>query len=54
MAEKTLGQEVAQEAAGKAVMWLPAITGAIVLGPVGVLLGLATSVAVMTSCCSEE
>jgi len=54
MADKTLGQDVAQEAVGKAVMWVPAIAGALLLGPFGVLLGLATSVAVMTSSCSDE
>jgi len=49
MADKTLGEELRGELAAKATMWLPSIAGAILLGPVGVLLGLATSVSILAS-----
>jgi hypothetical protein len=56
--ERTFGQEVvrdaAKEVAGKAVMWVPAIAGALMLGPVGIFLGLATSVGIMTACSSKD
>ncbi len=50
MAGKSFGEELSGEMAGKAVMWGPAIAGAVLLGPVGVLLGLVASVAVVSSC----
>jgi hypothetical protein len=49
MAGKSFGEEFGEEFAGKAVMWAPAIAGAALLGPVGILLGLAASVAVVAS-----
>ena len=39
MATKSLQEEVAEELAGKAVMWGPAVAGGLALGPVGALLG---------------
>jgi hypothetical protein len=50
MAGKSFGEELSGEMAGKAVMWGPAIAGAVLLGPVGVVLGLVASVAVVSSC----
>jgi uncharacterized membrane protein len=49
MAGKSFGEQFGEEFAGKAVMWGPAIAGAVLLGPVGIALGLAASVAVITS-----
>jgi hypothetical protein len=49
MAGKSFGEEFGEEFAGKAVMWGPAIAGALLLGPVGIALGLAASVAVIAS-----
>ena len=49
MAAKTLGEAVATDLAVKAVIWGPAIAGAILLGPVGVLLGAAATVALVAS-----
>jgi hypothetical protein len=49
MAGKSFGEEFGEEFTGKAVMWGPAIAGAILLGPVGIALGLAASVAVIAS-----
>ncbi len=49
MAGKSFGEEFGEEFAGKAVMWGPAIAGAVLLGPVGIALGLAASVAVLAS-----
>ena len=54
MAERTIGQEVAREAAGKAVMWIPAIASAIMLGPVGFFAGLVASVAILATCCTGD
>ena len=34
---------------GKAIVWGPAIAGAVLLGPVGILLGLVASVAIVAS-----
>lgn len=39
MATKSFQQEVAEELAGKAMMWGPAVAGGLALGPVGALLG---------------
>ena len=49
MAGKSFGEEFAGELAGKAVIWVPSIAGAILLGPLGFLLGLATSAAIVAS-----
>jgi hypothetical protein len=49
MATKTFGEELSGELAVKAIMWVPSIAGAILLGPLGVLFGLATSVAIVAS-----
>ena len=49
MAGKSFGEEFGGEMAGKAIMWGPAIAGAALLGPAGILLGLITSVAIVAS-----
>jgi hypothetical protein len=49
MAGKTFGEDFRNEMTGKAVMWGPAITGAILLGPLGFALGLAASVVIVAS-----
>ena len=49
MAAKTLGEAVATDLAVKAVIWGPSIAGVILLGPVGLLLGAAVSVALVAS-----
>ncbi len=49
MAGKSFGEEFGEEFAGKAIMWGPAIAGAVLLGPVGIALGLAASAAVIAS-----
>jgi hypothetical protein len=46
MAGESLVRDAATELAGKAIMWGPAIAGAALLGPAGVILGLAASVAI--------
>jgi hypothetical protein len=49
MAAKCFGEEMAQELAVKTVMWGPAIAGALLLGPVGIVLGLLTSASIVAS-----
>jgi len=49
MAAKSFGEEFRDEFTGKAIMWGPAIAGAVLLGPVGIALGLAASVALVAS-----
>jgi hypothetical protein len=49
MAAKTLGEAVATDLAVKAVIWGPSIAGAMLLGPVGLLVGAAVSVALVAS-----
>ncbi len=49
MAGKSFSEEFGEEFAGKTIMWGPAIAGALLLGPVGIALGLAASVAVIAS-----
>ena len=49
MAGRTLGEDFRNEMTGKAVMWGPAIAGALLLGPVGIALGLAASVVIVAS-----
>jgi hypothetical protein len=49
MAEGTFGEDFRNEMAGKAIMWGPAITGAVLAGPVGFVLGLAASVVIVAS-----
>jgi uncharacterized membrane protein len=49
MAAKSFGEDFRDELTGKAVMWGPAIAGAVLLGPVGIALGLAASVAIVAS-----
>jgi hypothetical protein len=49
MAAKTLGEALATDLAAKAVLWGPSIAGAILLGPVGLLLGPAALVAILAS-----
>jgi hypothetical protein len=47
MAAKSVGEAVTQELAGKAVICGPAIAGGLFLGPVGAVLGVLTSVAIV-------
>jgi len=54
MAGKTFGEDLRNEMAGKGVMWGPAIAGAVLLGPVGFALGLATSVVLVASGSSSD
>jgi hypothetical protein len=49
MSEKSLGEEFRDDLIRKAVFWGPATAGAILLGPVGVVAGIATSVAIVCS-----
>lgn len=49
MARETLREALAKELAMKAVMWGPATAGVILMGPVGLLLGAAVSVAIVAS-----
>lgn len=49
MAERSFTEDLSNEMTGKAVMWGPAIAGAILLGPVGIALGLVTSVVIVAS-----
>jgi uncharacterized membrane protein len=49
MAAKSFGEEFRDELTGKAMMWGPAIAGAVLLGPVGIALGLAAPVAIVVS-----
>jgi hypothetical protein len=49
MAARTLGEAVATDLTVKAVIWGPSIAGAILLGPVGLLLGPAALVAILAS-----
>ncbi len=49
MARRNFGEDVAQELAGKALIWVPAIAGAVLLGPPGILLGLVTTGAIIAS-----
>jgi hypothetical protein len=49
MPAETVGKALATDLTVKAVIWGPSIVGAILLGPVGVLLGAAVSVALVAS-----
>jgi hypothetical protein len=49
MAARTLGEAVATDLTLKAVIWGPSIAGVILLGPVGLLLGAAASVAILAT-----
>jgi hypothetical protein len=50
MAGRTFGEDFRNDMAGKAIMWGPAIAGALLLGnPVGILLGLVASVSIVAS-----
>jgi len=49
MAARSFGQAVATDLGAKAVIWGPAIAGTILLGPVGLLLGAAVTVALVAS-----
>ncbi|WP_143393350.1 hypothetical protein [Fimbriiglobus ruber] len=47
MAGESMAAMAGKELTGKAVMWGPALAGIFLLGPVGALLGLVASVAIM-------
>jgi hypothetical protein len=50
MAAKSFGDDFRDECAKKAIMWGPAIAGALVLGaPLGIAAGLLTSVVMLAS-----
>ena len=58
MSERSFGEEFSSELGkalvGKAVIWGPSIAAVLLLGPVGWLLGLAASVAIVESSPSGE
>ena len=47
MTEKSYGREVVEELVRKAVVWGPPIAGGLLLGPVGVIIGVATTSAIL-------
>jgi hypothetical protein len=49
MAEKTFGEEFREEVAAKAAMWGLPLLGAALLGPVGMVLGVAAAAAKVVS-----
>ncbi len=49
MARRTFGEEVTGELVGKAIIWGPSIAGALLAGPLGLLVGAAVAVAIVTS-----
>lgn len=49
MARRTYGEEFGRELAGKAIIWGPAVAGAAVAGPVGLLVGAVVAVAIVMS-----
>jgi len=49
MTRRTFGEEFSRELASKAVIWGPAVAGAAVAGPVGLLLGAVVAVAIVVS-----
>ena len=49
MTGKSFGQELAEELGRKAVVWGPPIAGGMLLGPVGIVIGVATAVAIVCS-----
>lgn len=49
MAGKSFSEDLRNEVTGKAIVWGPAIAGAALLGPAGIVLGLLTSVAIVAS-----
>ena len=49
MTGKSLGQEMAEELGRKAVVWGPPLAGGLLLGPVGIVIGMATTVAIVCS-----
>ena len=49
MARETLREALAKDLAVKAVIWGPSIAGAMLFGPVGLLLGAVASVALVAS-----
>ena len=49
MAERSFSDDLRKEMTGKALMWGPAVAGAVVLGPLGFALGLATSLVLVAS-----
>jgi hypothetical protein len=54
MSGKSLGEEIREELIRKAVIWGPAIGGGLLLGPVGIAVGIATTVAVVCSGGSDQ
>ncbi|MBI1347058.1 hypothetical protein GC163_12300 [bacterium] len=54
MSRKSVGQEIAEELIGKAVVWGPPIAGGLLLGPAGVVAGVAAVIAIISSCNSGD
>lgn len=49
MAGRSFSEDLSNEIAGKAILWEPAVAGAALLGPAGIVLGLLTSVAIVAA-----
>jgi hypothetical protein len=48
MAQRSFAEDVAVELGMKAAIWGPAIAGTVLLGPLGILAGLAVSAVILT------
>jgi hypothetical protein len=49
MEKNSVGQECLKQVAGQAIMGGPALVGLMLLGPVGIFLGLASSLAIIAA-----
>ena len=49
MATQSFGDDFRDECAKRAIMWVPAIAGALVFGPVGIAAGIVASVVMVAS-----
>ena len=48
MARRSFGEDLAAELSVKAAVWGPAMAGTVLLGPLGILAGLAVSAVILT------